>query len=64
MTIETNTLRNSNMDGTNAGNGSSSGIGSCNNIIAQGAALSGGLQGFNLGQDNDEFYSEFETVAL
>ena len=62
--VSTDTLLNADMDGSNAGNGTSSGTGSYNSIIAQGAALSGGLDGFNLGQSNDEYYSEFETVAL
>ena len=62
--VATDTLINADMDGTNAGNGVTSGGGSYNSIIGQGAALSGGLQGFNLGQSNDEYYQEFETITL
>ena len=50
MSVNTDTLLNADMDGSNAGNGTSSGVGAYNSIIAQGAALSGGLDGFNLGQ--------------
>ena len=65
--VSTDTLLNADMDGSNAGNGNSAGAGSYNNIIGAGAGLTGGsgtLLGFNLGQANDEYYSEFETVAL
>jgi hypothetical protein len=63
--VSTDTLLNADMDGTNAGNGHKEGAGSYNNIIGAGPALTGGtLIGFNLGQANDEYYSEFETVAL
>ena len=64
MSVNTDTLLNADFDGSNAGNGTASGVGAYNSIIAQGAALSGGLQGFNLDNMNDEYNSEFETVTL
>ena len=57
--IETDTLSNSDMNGDNAGNALDGGGGSFNNIIAQGAALSGGSIGHKIEDPN---YAEFIQI--
>ena len=57
--IGTDTLSNSDMNGDNAGNALDGGGGSFNNIIAQGAALSGGSIGHKIEDPN---YAEFIQI--